>query len=40
MISPIVFVFGLDHQSPTRSADPESKHQLLGEVKEEIWDQC
>lgn len=39
MISPIVFVFGVGHQSPTRYADPENKHQLLGEVKEEIWHQ-
>lgn len=25
----IVFVFGRGHQSPTRSADPESKHLFL-----------
>lgn len=29
MMSPIVFVFGLGHQSPTRSAGPESKHHSL-----------
>lgn len=30
-VLPIVIVFGLGHQSTTRSADPENKHFLVSE---------